>query len=77
MSLKKVTDYQQSTLFDSKSILGIEPFRAVKVFIKNKEVYYSLDIKVLENPSPINIIVDETIIDKDDYDSFRRMCFVF
>ena len=43
----------------------------MKAFIKNKEVYYSLDIKVLENPNPINIIVDE-----DDYDSLRRMCFI-
>lgn len=76
MDLKKVTDYQQATLFDSKSILGIEPFRAVKVFIKNKEVYYSLDIKVLEEPNPINIIVDEVIVDNDDYDSFRRKCFI-
>ena len=39
-------------------------------------MYYSLDIKVLEDPNPINIIVDEVIVDNDDYDSFRRMCFM-
>ena len=43
----------------------------MKAFKKNKEVYYSLNIKVLENPNLINIIVDE-----DDYDSLRRMCFI-
>lgn len=67
----KVTGYQEVTLSNNKVILDIESFRVVKVFIKNKEVYYSLDIKVLENPNPINIIVDE-----DDYDSFRHMCCV-
>ena len=43
----------------------------MKAFIKNKEVYYSLNIKVLENPNLINIIVDE-----DDYDSLRCMCYI-
>ena len=67
----KVTGYQEVTLSNNKVILDIESFRVVKVFIKNKEVYYSLNIKVLENPNLINIIVDE-----DDYDSLRRMCFI-
>ena len=67
----RVTGYQEVTLSNNKVILDIESFRVVKVFIKNKEVYYSLNIKVLENPNLINIIVDE-----DDYDSLRRMCFI-
>ena len=67
----RVTGYQEVTLSNNKVILDIESFKVVKVFIKNKEVYYSLDIKVLENPNPINIIVDEY-----DYDSLRRMCFI-
>ena len=66
-----MTGYQEVTLSNNKVILDIESFRVVKVFIKSKEVYYSLDIKVLDNPSTINIVVDE-----DDYDSLRRMCFV-
>ena len=57
--------------FTDNEILDIESFRVVKVFIKNKEVYYSLNIKVLENPNLINIIVDE-----DDYDSLRRICLI-
>ena len=67
----RVTGYQEVTLSNKKVILDIESFKIVKVFIKNKEVYYSLNIKVLENPNLINIIVDE-----DDYDSLRRMCFI-
>ena len=67
----RVTGYQEVTLSNNKVILDIESFRIIKAFIKNKEVYYSLDIKVLENPNLINIIVDE-----DDYDSLRRMCFI-
>ena len=66
-----MTGYQEVTLSNNKVILDIESFRILKAFIKNKEVYYSLDIKVLENPNPTNIIVDE-----DDYDSLRRMCFI-
>ena len=67
----RVTGYQEVTLSNNKVILDIESFRVVKVFIKNKEVYYSLNIKVLENPNIINIIVDE-----DDYDSLRRICLI-
>ena len=67
----RVTGYQEVTLSNGKVILDIESFRIIKAFIKNKEVYYSLNIKVLENPNLINIIVDE-----DDYDSLRRMCFI-
>ena len=66
-----MTGYQEVTLSNNKVILDIESFRIVKAFIKNKEVYYSLNIKVLENPDIINIVVDE-----DDYDSLRRMCFI-
>ena len=66
-----MTGYQEVTLSNNKVILDIESFRILKAFIKNKEVYYSLDIKVLENPNTINIVVDE-----DDYDSLRRMCFI-
>ena len=58
-------------LSNGEVILDIESFSIMKAFIKNKEVYYSLNIKVLENPNLINIIVDE-----DDYDSLRRMCFI-
>ena len=67
----RVTGYQEVTLSNNEVILDIESFRIIKAFIKNKEVYYSLNIKVLENPNLINIIVDE-----DDYDSLRRMCFI-
>ena len=67
----RVTGYQEVTLSNNKVILDIESFRIVKAFIKNKEVYYSLNIKVLENPNLINIIVDE-----DDYDSLRRICLI-
>ena len=67
----RVTGYQEVTLSNNEVILDIESFRIMKAFIKNKEVYYSLNIKVLENPNLINIIVDE-----DDYDSLRRMCFI-
>ncbi len=67
----KVTGYQEVTLSNNEVILDIESFRIMKAFIKNKEVYYSLSIKVLENPNLINVIVDE-----DDYDSLRRMCFI-
>ena len=67
----RVTGYQEVTLSNKKVILDIESFRIMKAFIKNKEVYYSLNIKVLENPNLINIIVDE-----DDYDSLRRMCYI-
>ena len=66
-----MTGYQEVTLSNNEVILDIESFRIMKAFIKNKEVYYSLNIKVLENPNLINIIVDE-----DDYDSLRRMCFI-
>ena len=67
----KVAGYQEVTLSNNEVILDIESFRIIKAFIKNKEVYYSLNIKVLENPNLINIIVDE-----DDYDSLRRMCYI-
>ena len=67
----RVTGYQEVTLSNNEVILDIESFRIVKAFIKNKEVYYSLNIKVLENPNLINIIVDE-----DDYDSLRRICLI-
>ena len=67
----RITGYQEVTLSNNEVILDIESFRIMKAFIKNKEVYYSLNIKVLENPNLINIIVDE-----DDYDSLRRMCFI-
>ena len=67
----RVTGYQEVTLSNNEVILDIESFRIIKAFIKNKEVYYSLNIKVLENPNLINIIVDE-----DDYDSLRRMCYI-
>ena len=67
----RVTGYQEVTLSNNEVILDIESFRIMKAFIKNKEVYYSLNIKVLENPNLINIIVDE-----DDYDSLRRMCCI-
>lgn len=67
----RVTGYQEVTLSNNEVILDIESFRIMKAFIKNKEVYYSLNIKVLENPNLINIIVDE-----DDYDSLRRMCYI-
>ena len=67
----RVTGYQEVTLSNNEVILDTESFRIMKAFIKNKEVYYSLNIKVLENPNLINIIVDE-----DDYDSLRRMCFI-
>ena len=66
-----MTGYQEVTLSNNKVILDIESFRILKAFIKNKEVYYSLDIKVLDNSNTINIVVDE-----DDYDSLRRMCFI-
>ena len=67
----RVTGYQEITLSNGEVILDIESFRIMKAFIKNKEVYYSLNIKVLENPNLINIIVEE-----DDYDSLRRMCYI-
>ena len=67
----RVAGYQEVTLSNNEVILDIESFRIMKAFIKNKEVYYSLNIKVLENPNLINIIVDE-----DDYDSFKRMCYI-
>ncbi len=67
----RVTGYQEVTLSNNEVILDIESFRIMKAFIKNKEVYYSLNIKVLENPNLINIIVDE-----DDYDSLRRICLI-
>lgn len=66
-----MTGYQEVTLSNGEVILDIESFRIIKAFIKNKEVYYSLNIKVLENPNLINIVVDE-----DNYDSLRRMCFI-
>ena len=66
-----MTGYQEVTLSNNEVILDIESFRIMKAFIKNKEVYYSLNIKVLENPNLINIIVDE-----DDYDSLRRICLI-
>ena len=67
----RITGYQEVTLSNNEVILDIESFRIMKAFIKNKEVYYSLDIKALENPNLINIIVDE-----DDYDSLRRICLI-
>ena len=54
-----MTGYQEVTLSNNEVILDIESFRIMKAFIKNKEVYYSLNIKVLENP---NLLLDVCVL---------------
>lgn len=67
----RVTGYQEITLSSGKVILNISLHRLKEIYIKDKKIYFVLDIKTINSEDIITIVLDEY-----EYESFGHMCCV-